>query len=303
MINKYLRRLLPLLFFIAAVALAAPTVLAQQLESDNFIISNDELMVGSLEGESTSFTVIGENSPLVGSSESDSFSQEGVILGENIPSPTPFTTYSCNEPCATDSSCSGDLVCYGGRCRSTENLDDTSCPSPPSTATPTPTPTPGPFRRFFRELFEELPGQLFDISLELDDTTIDNIKELVARVIFESFGTEATPVDMTFVIVDEGGQEMYQVLGDIVVETEAVFTQAFENVEIDFPDGKYTLILTTLYSEYVEDEFRVDFWIGIKPPITQSVWFWIGIGGGLLLITTAIIIVIKRRKKKKADHT
>ena len=300
MINKYLRRLLPLLFFIAAVALAAPTVLAQQLESDNFIISNDELMVGSLEGESTSFTVIGENSPLVGSSESDSFSQEGVILGESIPTPTPFSR-SCNEPCSSDSWCSGDLVCYGGRCRSTENLDDTSCPSPP-TATATPTPTPGLITRFFQRLLEgELPSQLFDIALEIDDTTIDDIKELVARVIFESFGTEATPVDMTFVVVNEEGEEKYQVLADIIVETEAVFTQTFESVEIDFPDGKYTLVLTTLYSEFVEDEFRADFWIGIKPPFWQSIWFWVGIGGLLLIIT--ILIIKKRRKKKKTTYT
>ncbi len=296
MMNRYLRCLLPLLFFVAAVALGAPTALAQQLESDNFIISNDELMVGSLDGESSSFSLIGKNSPLVGSLESDNFSQEGVLLGENVPTPTSTSistpSRSCNEPCSNDGWCSGDLVCYGNRCRSSLDLDDTSCPSPP---TATPTPTPGLITRFFQRL-----SQLFDISLELDDNTIDDIKELVARVIFESFGTEPTPVDMTFVVVSEEDGEMYRVLADTVVETEAVYTQTFENVEIDFSDGKYTLVLTTLYNVDVEDEFKADFWIGIKPPIWRSIWFWVGIGG--LLTTIIVIVVIKKRKKKEKKN-
>ena len=41
--------LLPLLFFIVAVFLTVPTALAQQLESTNFAIFNDELMVDSFD--------------------------------------------------------------------------------------------------------------------------------------------------------------------------------------------------------------------------------------------------------------
>ena len=297
--NRYLRCLLPLLFFVAAVVLGAPTALAQQLESDNFTISNDELMVGSLDGESSSFSLIGENSPLVGSSESDSFSQEGVILGESIPTPTPFSR-SCNEPCSSDSWCSGDLVCYGGRCRSSEDLDNTNCPVT-STATPTPTPTPRAFFPRIREFIEELlPSQLFDISLEIDDSTISDITELVARVIFTSFGTESTPVEMTFTIVNDVGGEVYQSHDSTVVQTELVFPKYFRDVDTPFEDGKYTLVLTTLYNVDVEDEFKADFWIGIKPPIWRSIWFWVGIGG---LLTTIIVIVVIKKRRKKTTHT
>ena len=134
MMNKYLHRLLPLLLltFTAVVVLVAPTALAEQLESDNFAISNDELMVGSLDGESSNFSVIGENSPLVGSLESDNFSQEGVILGENVPSPSPDSTSvsppsrSCNEPCSNDDWCSGDLICLNASCRHSACVDNTS---------------------------------------------------------------------------------------------------------------------------------------------------------------------------------
>ncbi len=274
---------------------------AANAESTNFTLTNDQIIPSLSEGQSSNFTVIGQNSPMVGYSESDSLTNLPVIMDELAP---PITDRECNESCATDSNCTGDLVCYGGRCKSSEDVADRNCPGTSSgshTSTASPRPTPRAFSRI-RELFEELPpGQLFDIALEIDDTTIDDIKELVARVIFESFGTEPTPVDMTFVVENEKGTEIYRVLGNIVVETEAVFTQTFENVEINLSDGKYTLVLTTLYSEYVEDEFRTDFWIGIKPPIWQSAWYWVGVGG-ILLITTVVIVVIEKRKKRKVDY-
>ena len=127
----------------------------------------------------------------------------------------------------------------------------TSIPSPISTPISTPTqPQPSPFE-------EELPSQLFDISLELDNTTVSDIANLVARVIFESFGTEPTPVDLTFRILDEQAKEVHREKDSIVVETEAVFTKKFEG--LTFPKGKYTLVLKTLYNVDVEDEFRADF--------------------------------------------
>lgn len=300
MIGSLFRRLLTLIFFGAVVTLASSTALAQ-LESDNFTLTNDQIIPGRLGGDSTSFTVIGQNAPLVGFPESDSFSYVPIFFGDSTPSPTPTPTTdrACNESCATDSNCTGDLVCYGGRCRSTEDLTSTSCPVT-STATASPIPTAIPTSRislagigeFVREL---LPSQLFDIRLEIDDAIIDDIEKLVARVIFESFGTEPTPVDLTFVIEDEEGEEVYRVVGDIVVETEATFAQTFENVEQDFPAGKYTLVLTTLYNMAVEDEFRADFQIG-KPLIWQSIWFWVGVGSFLALVVVGI--VVKRRREK-----
>lgn len=304
MMNKCLHSLSLLLFFIAVVVvfgLGNHVAHATNPESTNFTLTNDQIIPGLSEGQSSSFTVIGQNSPIIGYSESDSFSNVSVIMGELAP---PITDRTCNESCATDSNCTGDLVCYGGRCRSSENVSDTSCPVT-STATASPTPTASPRSRAFfprmREFLEGLlPSQLFDIAFEIDNSTIEEIRELVAIVIFDSFGTETTPVNMTFVIENEEGEEVYRALADIVVETEAVHRQTFEDVEIDFPGGKYTLVLTTLYGENVEDEFRVDFWISVKPPIWQSAWYWVGVGG-ILLITTVVIVVIEKRKKRKVE--
>ena len=120
---------------------------------------------------------------------------------------------------------------------------------------------------FLRDLFEDdedegrSSGQLFDIKLEIDERKVEKIQDLVARVTFESFGTEPTPVDMAFTIVDENGLPAYVFEGkeaDITVETEGVYTKTFEDAP-NFALGNYTLVLKTLYNTDVEDEFTQTF--------------------------------------------
>ena len=166
---------------------------------------------------------------------------------------------------------------------------------------------------FFRDLFgggddedageSGLPGQLFDISLEIDEATISNIQELVARVIFTSFGAQPTPIDLTFVILDEARSEVYRDEGsdvDVVVETEAVFNKSFENAP-DLPLGNYTLVVTTLYNTDVKDEFRADF--EIKKPTIKNLlrtwWFWLII---VLIIVILILLWLWWRRKEEEDE-
>lgn len=104
-----------------------------------------------------------------------------------------------------------------------------------------------------------IPIHLFDISLEVDDITIDRLADLTARVIFVSFGTEPTPVDLTFTVIDKDNQEVYQDKKHLVVETEVVFVKNFKDVTLDLKPGPYTLVLKTLYNTDVEDEFSQEF--------------------------------------------
>ena len=101
------------------------------------------------------------------------------------------------------------------------------------------------------------PNQLFDIRFELDKSIILNIDDLIARVVFESFGTEPTPVNLTFIILDEIGNQVYSEQDFLVVETESVFTKQFENIELEI--GRYVILLRTLYNEDVEDTFWGEF--------------------------------------------
>ena len=115
---------------------------------------------------------------------------------------------------------------------------------------------------------EESPDQLFDITFEVEEPLVLNISDLVVRITFESFGTEPTPVDLTYVIADEEGNLLYSDKDSLVVETEVVFTKRFEDLDFEF--GKYMIFVRTLYNEDVEDEFLKDF--EIRRKISKSLW-------------------------------
>jgi len=99
--------------------------------------------------------------------------------------------------------------------------------------------------------------QLFDIKFELDRRTIEKAEDLTARVMFESFGSEPTPVNILFTFLDENGEEVYSEKNNAIVETEKILTKKFSYLNLD--KGDYTLVLTTLYNVNVEDEFREKF--------------------------------------------
>ena len=133
-------------------------------------------------------------------------------------------------------------------------------------------------------------GQLFDIRFELEDSLIINTENLVTRVIFESFGTEPTPVDMEFIFLGEGGQEIYK-------ETEKVFTKKFEGFR--FEEGEYTLVLKTLYNVDVEDEFRRKFEVKKEGRYRLGAWIsWIII----VFLLGFIFFVLKKQSRRKIKH-
>ncbi len=139
---------------------------------------------------------------------------------------------------------------------------------------------------------EGIPEQLFDINLEIDEPLVANIQELTSRVVFISFGRAPTPVDLTFIILDELGRQVHTEKGYLVVETEVVFTKKFEELELS--PGKYTLVLNTFYDIDVKDEFSQDFEIIEKPrpSIFKSLWFWL-----LIVVIPALVITIIQRKR------
>lgn len=104
---------------------------------------------------------------------------------------------------------------------------------------------------------ESIPEQLFDINLELDRDKIRSIDELIARVIFVSFGKVPTPVDMTFDILDTSGAVIHSEKDMTTVETEKIFTKYFTGAAL--AAGTYTLRLTTLYNTNARDTFETPF--------------------------------------------
>ena len=142
-----------------------------------------------------------------------------------------------------------------------------------------------------------IPSQLFDITFNLDDKLIQSVNELSGVVTFESFGLEPTPINLTFIILDESGNEVYREESSITVITEEVLRWKYETLQ-DLPEGKYTAILNTLYNVDVSDEFRQEFEIGEERGISLWVWIVGGIVVGILII--GLVWWIIKRKKRRA---
>lgn len=163
-----------------------------------------------------------------------------------------------------------------------------------------------------------IPEQLFDIKLELEHqerapytfnsfirwvVSLFGLKEkityepeLSALIKLESFGTEPTPINLTFIILDEAENEIHREEERITVETERVLRKSFKELNLD--EGRYTIILQTLYGDNVMDEFREEF--EVKKKINL---FFVGIFLlGLILIIYLIFRFVKSTDKKRGKE-
>lgn len=158
---------------------------------------------------------------------------------------------------------------------------------PPTPAILTPAiPAPSPA--------EEQPAQLFDIRLLLDSNVVSKVSDLVARVMFTSFGRIPTPVDMKFTILDANGKEIWNGSDTTTVQTEAVFIRRFfETGELS--PGKYRLGLKTIYGQNVEDSFFADF--EIKSEKTAPAYWLLGL---LIILPIGAFLILIRKKKDEA---
>lgn len=193
------------------------------------------------------------------------------------------------------------------RATPTQQPGPTATPGPGPTATPGPgptaTPTPGIITQIVNQFFPpptptppaspQAPSQLFDIALIIDDPLIEDSRTLTARVTFTSFGTEDTPVDMEFVVLDGQGRELHKTSGKTVIQTEGIYNQTFPDLQI--PDGKYTLVLKTSYGEGVHDEFRQPFEVRIGAGAVCCHW-WI------VPVEALIILYLLRRRRRQRQE-
>lgn len=137
-----------------------------------------------------------------------------------------------------------------------------------------------------------LPAQLFDIKLELESKIISNSSKLKALTTFESFGTEPTPVNLTYIILDDSGNEVYSELGEVTVYTEELVIHSFDNTNLGL--GKYTLELIIEYANVIE-EFRQDFEIK-KEKISYESYFAIS----FIILVVLFFLVTKNKINTKS---
>lgn len=141
------------------------------------------------------------------------------------------------------------------------------------------------------------PAQLFDISLALDEKQFSSVKDLVARVSFTSFGTEATPVNMTFVVYNSKNVEVYRTTDTTTVETSTVYTKKFNNLHLS--DGKYKIALKTLYNTNVSDTFTQNFTIKSSSAASATTW----LAAAVVIVLLLVVLSKKRHTAKKSRKT
>lgn len=142
------------------------------------------------------------------------------------------------------------------------------------------------------------PEQLFDINLEIDQSLISDIKDLVSRLIFVSFGQVPTPVDLTFTIQDDSGKTIHTAKDGVIVETEVVFTKTFPDLSL--APGKYKLIATTLYNIDIEDKFAQSFQIKVPVLFSFDAFVITYLTVSIFLFFLLFLII---RKKYRQDHS
>ena len=147
-----------------------------------------------------------------------------------------------------------------------------------------------------------IPEQLFDITFKLDKKILYNSEELESITTFESFGTELTPVNLTFIILNSNGEERYRANSNISVMTEEIVRWRYNSLNLSA--GKYVAILETNYNG-VFNEFKQEFKIINKVKIMDRIskiviehrYYVVGIL--LLLIGILLFLILKKEKKRK----
>ncbi len=140
-----------------------------------------------------------------------------------------------------------------------------------------------------------VPEQLFDITMNIEDSIIESSDDLVAIITYESFGSVPTPVDLTYTIYNKDGEIVHSEKGDVIVETENIERKYFKGLNL--PEGEYYLVFKTIYNVDVGDEFRGDFEIKKEKTENSLLWLWIIIGVGLVVLVFVVIYFLRRKKK------
>jgi hypothetical protein len=145
------------------------------------------------------------------------------------------------------------------------------------------------------------PEQLFDIKVTLDSAVLKKSSDLTVRIRFESFGTVPTPMGLTFVVLDESGQEVYRTQDSTTVETEANYAKEFSGLKLTA--GNYVLVSETLYNTDVSDEFPQDFSVQANGGAFQ--WYYIlvllAVIGAAALVTYIVIKMMRRRRMERSS--
>jgi len=143
-----------------------------------------------------------------------------------------------------------------------------------------------------------VPSQLFDIKLILEDYEVKNSNELTSIITFISFGNISTFVNLTYTISDSSEKRVYSEEENITVTTDQTIRKNFKKLNLSA--GKYTLVLTTIYGENVTDEFRQEFSVKGEENEFFQIFNedYLSLIAGVIAVMLIIILLIRKHQEK-----
>jgi len=113
----------------------------------------------------------------------------------------------------------------------------------------------------------EVPEELFDITFDLEESSLSKSDKLVLWATLQNFGKRYVPARIIYVVSDDDGEEVYREFEEIRVYTDESIIKKFDNLVLD--DGNYVLSMKVEYAGIVEefsDSFAIEsgFFVSIK---------------------------------------
>lgn len=140
------------------------------------------------------------------------------------------------------------------------------------------------------ENIDEEASSILEIFLYINRSRIKRIEDLIATVNFKSIEDKTIPVTLTFSILDSSGETVYISVDKIDIGDGKSFTKNFNDVP-ELEDGKYSLVLNTLYDKTKTEELNKEFEIYSK-----------GFNWWLVILPIPILIIIYLFFRKRASR-
>ncbi len=101
-----------------------------------------------------------------------------------------------------------------------------------------------------------IPDELFDITFDLEQTSLSKSDKLVVWITLQNFGKRYVPARLIYIVTDETDTEVYKKFGEIRVYTDESIIKRFDDMTLE--EGTYTINMEVEYAGIVE-EFSDDF--------------------------------------------
>jgi len=112
------------------------------------------------------------------------------------------------------------------------------------------------------ETSEQIPEELLDASITLDENIISSSEDLTVRVSLKSFGRKFASARLIYTISDSEGNNIHSSFDEARIYTERVVTKRFEDLNLE--EGNYILNVNIEYAGILE-EFDQSFEIRSSP--------------------------------------